>query len=114
MVDVCVLGASKSLLLEALVRDLDPRTHQGGDDVVFNFSIRVRHAATSDDVEDAAPWRPAAACRTPGGGSVSSWSSTPSLRFMPLFPVRRQFQLHWTRSVGGCARMSHRGAFVDH
>ena len=67
MVDVCVFGPSKSFLQELLVRDLDPRTHQGGDDVVFDFSIRVRHAATSDDVEDAAPWRPAAACRTPGG-----------------------------------------------
>jgi hypothetical protein len=52
MVDVCVLGPSKSFLREALVRDLDPRTHQGGDDVVFDFSMRVRHAATSDDVED--------------------------------------------------------------
>jgi hypothetical protein len=56
MVDVCVLGPSKSFLQEALVRDLDPRTHQGGDDVVFDFSIRVRHAATSDDVEDASRW----------------------------------------------------------
>jgi hypothetical protein len=56
MVDVCVLGPSKSFLQEALVRDLDPRTHQGGDDVVFDFSIRVRHAATSDDVEDASQW----------------------------------------------------------
>ena len=36
--------------------DLDPRTHQGGDDVVFDFSIRVRHAATSDDVEDVRWW----------------------------------------------------------
>jgi hypothetical protein len=45
MVDVCVLGPSKSFLQEALVRDLDPRTHQGGDDVVFDFSIRVRQAA---------------------------------------------------------------------
>jgi len=41
MVDVCVLGPSKSFLQEALVRDLDPRAHQGGDDVVFDFSIRV-------------------------------------------------------------------------
>jgi hypothetical protein len=38
------------------VRDLDPRTHQGGDDVVFDFSIRVRHAATSDDVDDTLRW----------------------------------------------------------
>jgi hypothetical protein len=29
---------------------------QGGDDVVFDFSIRVRHAATSDDIEDASRW----------------------------------------------------------
>ena len=56
MVDVCVLGPSKSFLQEALVRDLDPRAHQGGDDVVFDFSIRVRHAATADDVEDASRW----------------------------------------------------------
>jgi hypothetical protein len=27
-------------------RDLDPRTHQGGDDAVFHFSRRARHAAT--------------------------------------------------------------------
>ena len=51
MVDVCVLGPSKSFLQEALVRDL-----QGGDDVVFDFSIRVRHAATTDDFEDASSW----------------------------------------------------------
>ena len=52
MVDVCVLGPSKSFLQESLVRDLHPRTQRGGDDVVFDFSKRVRHAATSDDVED--------------------------------------------------------------
>jgi hypothetical protein len=34
----------------------DPRMHQGGDDVVFDFSIRVWHAATSDGVEDASRW----------------------------------------------------------
>ena len=47
---------SKSFLQDALVRDLDPHTHQGSDDVVFDFSIRVRHAATTDDVEDASRW----------------------------------------------------------
>jgi hypothetical protein len=47
---------SPSFLGEALVRDLDPHTHQPGDDVVFDFSVRVRHAATSDDVEDASRW----------------------------------------------------------
>ena len=59
MVDVCVLGPSKSFLQEALVRDLDPRAHQGGDDVVFDFYTRVRHAATSDDAR-----------RLRGGGPV--------------------------------------------
>jgi hypothetical protein len=56
MMGVCVLEPSKSFLQEALVRDLDPRAHQSGDEVVFDFSIRVRHAATSDDVEDASRW----------------------------------------------------------
>ena len=40
------------------MRDLDPHTHKSGDDVVLDFSIRVRHAATSDDVEDALRWWP--------------------------------------------------------
>jgi hypothetical protein len=48
-------GPIEKLLREALVRDLGPRTHQGGDDVVFDFAMRVRHAATSDDVEDGSP-----------------------------------------------------------
>jgi hypothetical protein len=56
MVDVCVSGPSKSFLQEALVMDLDPRVHQGGDDVVLDFSMRVRHAAASDDVKDASRW----------------------------------------------------------
>src|SRR5262245_50945341 len=30
--------------------------HQGGDGVVFDFSIRARHAARADDVEDASRW----------------------------------------------------------
>ena len=38
------------------MRDLDPHAHQAGDDVVFDFSMRVRHAAMSDDVEDAFAW----------------------------------------------------------
>jgi hypothetical protein len=47
---------SDSFLQDALVRDLDPHTHQPGHDVVFDFSIRMRHGATSDDVEDASRW----------------------------------------------------------
>jgi Catalase len=42
---------SETCLQDALVRDLDP--DQPGHDVVFDFSIRVRHAATPDDAEDA-------------------------------------------------------------
>ena len=56
MVDVCVLGPSKSFLQEAFVRDLDRVRIKFGDDVVFYFSIRVQHAATSDDVEDTSRW----------------------------------------------------------
>lgn len=44
----------ENFLRDALVRDLDP--HQPGADVVLDFSIRVRHAATPDDVEDASRW----------------------------------------------------------
>jgi hypothetical protein len=71
MVDVCVLGRSKSFLQEAPVRDLDPSRHQGGDDVVFDFSIRVRHAATSYDVEDASRWWTRPQERTVRLGSIA-------------------------------------------
>ncbi|MEH2625306.1 hypothetical protein V1292_003361 [Bradyrhizobium sp. AZCC 1719] len=48
---------SQSFLQDALVRDLDPHTHRPGDHaVVLDFSIRIRHAATPDDVEDASRW----------------------------------------------------------
>ena len=47
---------SKNFLREALVRDLDPHAHHPGDDVLFDFCVRVRHDATSDDVEDASRW----------------------------------------------------------
>ncbi|MDE5455803.1 catalase [Bradyrhizobium sp. CSA112] len=48
---------SENFLRDALVRDLDPHTHQSGDHaIVLDFSIRVRHAATPDDVEDASRW----------------------------------------------------------
>jgi hypothetical protein len=42
---------SESFLQDALVSDLDPA--RPGDDIVFDFSIRVRHSANSDDAEDA-------------------------------------------------------------
>jgi hypothetical protein len=56
MADVCVLGPLKSFLQEALVRDLDPGRHQAAMTSCSIFSIRVRHAATSYDVEDASRW----------------------------------------------------------
>ena len=55
MGDVCVLGPSKSFLQESPVRDPHPRTQQGGDDVVFDFSKRVWHAAPSDDRDASRP-----------------------------------------------------------
>ena len=42
---------SESFLQDALVRDLTPVPP--GDDVVFDFSVKVRHAATPEEVENA-------------------------------------------------------------
>jgi len=56
MVNVYVFGSSTSFFKEALVRDLSPRPHQGGNDVVFDFSVRVSHVATSDGIGDASRW----------------------------------------------------------
>lgn len=36
------------------MRDLSPASP--GDDITLDFSIRVRHSATPDDVEDASLW----------------------------------------------------------
>ncbi len=47
---------SDDFLRDALVKDLDPATHRPGDDLAFDFSIRVRHSASPDDVEDASRW----------------------------------------------------------
>jgi hypothetical protein len=56
MVKVYVFGTSTSFFKGALVRDLKPRTHQGGNDIVFDFSVRVGRVATSDGVGDASQW----------------------------------------------------------
>ena len=56
MVNVYVFGSSTSFFKGALVRDMNPRTHRGGNDVVFDFSVRVSHVATSDGVGDASRW----------------------------------------------------------
>jgi hypothetical protein len=45
---------SETFLQDALVRDLAPAPP--GDDVVFDFAVRVRHAATTEDAEDASLW----------------------------------------------------------
>ena len=45
---------SQNFLRDALVHDLRPKV--AGRDVVLDFSVRVRHAATPCDVENAARW----------------------------------------------------------
>ena len=62
---------SESFLQDALVHDLDPATHQPGDDIVFDFSIRVRDSATPDDAEDASRWWTAPLDRTVRLGSIA-------------------------------------------
>ena len=39
MVDDYVFGSLTSIFKGALVGDLNPRTHLGGNDVVFDFSV---------------------------------------------------------------------------
>ncbi len=46
---------SDNFLREALAADLNPDRHYG-EKVVLNFSIRLRHTAEIDDVEDASRW----------------------------------------------------------
>jgi hypothetical protein len=48
------LPRSPNFLRDALVRDLRPGVADG--DVVLDFSVRVRHSATPQDVENAARW----------------------------------------------------------
>ena len=47
---------SDHFLRDALVKDLNPATHRPGDDLGFDFSVRVRHSASTVDVEDASRW----------------------------------------------------------
>ena len=47
---------SDHFLRDALVKDLNPATHRPGDDLAFDFSIRIRHSASTDDAEDASRW----------------------------------------------------------
>ena len=47
---------SRSFLRDALVSDLDPAMHRPSDDFALDFSVRVRHSATTDDAEDASRW----------------------------------------------------------
>ena len=53
MVDVCVLGPSKSFLQEALVRDLERVRIKAA---MTSCSISPYGCGTSDDVEDASQW----------------------------------------------------------
>ncbi len=47
---------SEHFLRDALVSDLDPAMHRPSDDFALDFSVRVRHSATTDDAEDASRW----------------------------------------------------------
>jgi len=61
---------SRSFLRDALVNDLDPAMHRPGDDFAFDFSVRVRHAASPNDAEDASRWWIAPRDRTVRLGSI--------------------------------------------
>ena len=61
---------SRSFLRDALVSDLDPAMHRPGDDFAFDFSVRVRHAASPNDAEDASRWWIAPRDRTVRLGSI--------------------------------------------
>ena len=61
---------SRSFLRDALVSDLDPAMHRLGDDFAFDFSVRVRHAASPNDAEDASRWWIAPRDRTVRLGSI--------------------------------------------
>lgn len=62
---------SETFLQDALVHNLDPATRHPGDDILFDFAIRVRHSATSDDAEDASRWWTAPLDRTVRLGTVA-------------------------------------------
>ncbi|MGH6682059.1 MAG: hypothetical protein ACREDL_24710 [Bradyrhizobium sp.] len=47
---------SENFLQDALLRDLNPVPHRPGEDFALDFSVRVRHAASPDDAEDASRW----------------------------------------------------------
>jgi hypothetical protein len=59
-------GSRQNFLHDALVAELDPGQPRADAKAVFDFSVRVRHEATPDDVEDASR-----AWRSPGDKTVS-------------------------------------------
>lgn len=88
------LPKSENFLRDAMVSDLDPA--RPGDDIVFDFSIRVRHAATSDDAEDASRRWSAALDRTVRLGSIA----IPKQKF--LAPDRQYDCQHMTFNPWNC------------
>ena len=50
-------GSNDNFLRAAMIAELDPATHSPDEAAVFDFAVRLRHAPTPDDVEDASlPW----------------------------------------------------------
>jgi hypothetical protein len=47
---------SENFLQDALARDLNLAPHRPGEDFALEFSVRLRHAASPDDAEDASRW----------------------------------------------------------
>lgn len=47
---------SENFLQNALLADLNPAIHRSDEDFALDFSVRVRHAASPDDAEDASRW----------------------------------------------------------
>lgn len=85
---------SENFLQDAMVSDLDPA--RPGDDVVFDFSIRVRHSANSDDAEDASRWWTAPLDRTVRLGHIA----IPRQKF--LMPNRLYDCQHMTFNPWNC------------
>jgi hypothetical protein len=61
---------SENFLRDALESDLDPGSHPGSNEFAFDFSVRIRHSASPEDVEDASLWWTAPMDKTVRLGSI--------------------------------------------
>ncbi len=46
-------GSNDNFLRAAMIAELDPATHPRGEEAVFDFAVKIRHAPTPDDIENA-------------------------------------------------------------